>query len=73
MVRSYAKIGAHDAIHEIFEKLIPMAEADPKHLLETLLQVYVKYEKENSSSAAIRQALLNLFKENIQINVESRE
>lgn len=73
LVRSYAKIGAHDAIHEIFEKLIPMAEADPKHLLQTLLQVYVEYEKESSSSAAIRQALLNLFKENIQINVESRE
>lgn len=73
LVRGYAKIGAEDAIHDIFEKLIPMAENDPKHHLQTLLQVYVEYEKNDASSQKIRQALLKLFKENIQIKVEGRE
>lgn len=73
LVRGYAKIGNEMAIHEIFEKLIPLAQHSPEQHLQTLLQVYVEYEEANSSTKAIRKALLDLFKQNLKITVKVPE
>lgn len=70
LVRGYAKIGNEVAIHEIFEKLIPLAQSNPEKHLQTLLKVYVEYEEANSSTKAVRDALLELFKQQVIIRVE---
>ncbi len=53
--------------------LIPLAEENPEQHLNTLLQVFVEYEKDDDSSKAIRSSLLRLFKRNLQIHVTESE
>jgi lipopolysaccharide biosynthesis regulator YciM len=69
IVRGYSKIGNEMAVHEIFEKLIPLAQSHPEKHLQTLLQIYVEYEESNSSSKTVRDTLLGIFKQNLHLEV----